>query len=207
MDLVDADLVTHFNPPDHEQPLCSDTPHGGWTDNSTALLGYIEDQALLEREPSERRVGATGQRPAYGLAYPDGIGDHRKHNPPYCGRLPVYRLGIDWGYLRGQHVTLVGPTYNITGYVLPDQLAPEPPRLPPVPAAAPTDPATRARWPRSTRAAGWMSTRHRLAGFPSSRGSGAGERGISEHNGSQRRRLRLRIGEVPASRSRGPSCG
>ncbi|MEQ4717988.1 hypothetical protein [Nonomuraea sp. B19D2] len=31
------------------------------TDNSTALLGYIEDQALLEREPSER---PSGGRPA-----------------------------------------------------------------------------------------------------------------------------------------------
>ncbi|MFF0869930.1 hypothetical protein ACFYUV_49815 [Nonomuraea sp. NPDC003560] len=77
-----------------------------------------------ERE-SQESAGYT-RCPKCGLTYPDGIGDHHRHNPPYCMRLPTYRVGIDWGYLRGQHVTLVGTRYTITGYVLPDQDAPDP---------------------------------------------------------------------------------
>lgn len=80
-----------------------------------------------ERCERDRRETADYTRcPACALPYPDGFGDHRRHNPPYCDPLPVYRLGTDWGYLRGQHVTLVGPSYTITGYVLPDQESPDP---------------------------------------------------------------------------------
>lgn len=64
--------------------------------------------------------------PTCGLAYPDGFGDHGTHNPPLCRPLPPYRLGVDWGYLRGQNVTLVWTNYEITGYVLLDQPAPDP---------------------------------------------------------------------------------
>jgi len=62
-----------------------------------------------------------------GLEYRDGIGDHHWHNPPYCTfGLPVYPLGVDWGYLRGQEVTLVGREYSVHGLVLADQDAPDP---------------------------------------------------------------------------------
>lgn len=62
-----------------------------------------------------------------GLQYRDGKGDHDRHNPPYCTfGLPVYPLGVDWGYLRGQHVTLVGREYSVHGLVLEDQEAPDP---------------------------------------------------------------------------------
>jgi hypothetical protein len=90
-------------------------------------LEHDEHRADCGRCEHERRESADYTRcPACGLTYPDGIGDHHTHNPPYCRPLPIYRLGIDWGYLRGQHVTLVGPTYNVTGYVLPDQDTPDP---------------------------------------------------------------------------------
>ncbi|SEU46871.1 hypothetical protein SAMN05421811_127167 [Nonomuraea wenchangensis] len=90
-------------------------------------LEHDEHRADCWRCEREREESADYTRcPKCGLAYPDGIGDHHRHNPPYCRPLPTYRVGIDWGYLRGQHVTLVGTHYNITGYVLPDQDAPDP---------------------------------------------------------------------------------
>ncbi|MFD7409954.1 hypothetical protein ACFV7R_47010 [Streptomyces sp. NPDC059866] len=62
-----------------------------------------------------------------GLEYRDGIGDHHQHNPPYCTLgLPTYPLGVDWGYLRGQHATFVGSEYSAHGLVLADQEAPDP---------------------------------------------------------------------------------
>lgn len=62
-----------------------------------------------------------------GLEYRDGVGDHRRHNPPYCTLgLPVFPLGVDWGYLRGQHATFVGREYSVHGLVLADQEAPDP---------------------------------------------------------------------------------
>ncbi|MEU8764993.1 hypothetical protein [Streptomyces sp. NPDC048659] len=61
-----------------------------------------------------------------GLAYRDGIGDHRRHNPPYCALgLPTYPLGTDWSYLLGQDVTLVGRSYSVHGHVHADQPAPD----------------------------------------------------------------------------------
>ncbi|WP_433382680.1 hypothetical protein [Streptosporangium sp. CA-115845] len=88
---------------------------------------HREHRADCPRCEHERQESADYTRcPKCGLAYSDGVGDHRAHNPPYCRRLPVYQLGVDWGYLRGQHVTLVGRDYTITGYVLPDQDAPDP---------------------------------------------------------------------------------
>ncbi|MGW7100326.1 hypothetical protein [Streptomyces sp. NPDC054838] len=64
--------------------------------------------------------------PKCGIPYPDGFEDHMVHTPPYCYRLSSYPTGIDWGYLRGQHVTLVGTHYTIHGLVPADQDAPDP---------------------------------------------------------------------------------
>ncbi|MEU4576108.1 hypothetical protein [Nonomuraea sp. NPDC023979] len=90
-------------------------------------LEHDQHRPDCDRCEHERQESADYTRcPKCGLAYPDGIGDHHRHNPPYCTRLPAYRLGIDWGYLRGQHVTLIGTHYTISGYVLPDQPAPDP---------------------------------------------------------------------------------
>ncbi|MFG3223089.1 hypothetical protein [Streptomyces sp. NPDC048185] len=76
-----------------------------------------------------------------GLEYRDGIGDHHWHNPPYCTfGLPTYPLGVDWGYLRGQEVTLVGREYSVHGLVLADQDAPDPQKYFPVMKMRRTDP-------------------------------------------------------------------
>ncbi|GHE32399.1 hypothetical protein GCM10017673_39160 [Streptosporangium violaceochromogenes] len=94
------------------------------------LIAHLEHKqyrtGCWKCEQDRKESAGYTRCPACGLTYPDGIGDHRRHNPPYCNALPVYRLGVDWGYLRGQHVTLVGRHYSVTGYVLPDQDTPDP---------------------------------------------------------------------------------
>ncbi|MGW3910523.1 hypothetical protein ACWEBX_03210 [Streptomyces sp. NPDC005070] len=63
--------------------------------------------------------------PKCAVPYADGARDHQRHNPPYCLPLPRYKLGVDWGYLRGQEVTLVGRD-RVHGLVLAEQEAPDP---------------------------------------------------------------------------------
>ncbi|MGW0188160.1 hypothetical protein ACWDV7_20645 [Streptomyces sp. NPDC003362] len=53
------------------------------------------------------------------------------HMPGYCFRLHPQPSGIDWSYLRGQDVRLVGTQYTITGHVPADQAAPDPADLMP----------------------------------------------------------------------------
>lgn len=90
-------------------------------------LEHDEHRADCLRCERERADSADYTRcPACGLTYPDGRGDHLRHTPPYCSPLPAYPLGIDWGYLRGQHVTLVGRDYSVHGLVLACQDAPDP---------------------------------------------------------------------------------
>uniref|UniRef100_UPI002ED20B4A hypothetical protein n=1 Tax=Streptomyces cellulosae TaxID=1968 RepID=UPI002ED20B4A len=61
-----------------------------------------------------------------GLAFPDGRFDLVTHTPGYCFRLHPQPSGIDWSYLRGQDVRLVGTHYTIRGHVPADQPAPDP---------------------------------------------------------------------------------
>lgn len=66
-----------------------------------------------------------------GLVFPDGRFDLTTHQPGYCFSLYAQPSGIDWSYLRGQDVRLVGTQYTITGHVPVDQEAPDPADLMP----------------------------------------------------------------------------
>lgn len=72
----------------------------------------------------EETAGYT-RCPKCSLPFPDGRGDSIAHGI-YCSPLPRYRLGVDWSYLRGQEVTLVGREYSVHGLVVVDQEAPDP---------------------------------------------------------------------------------
>ncbi|MFC7639636.1 hypothetical protein ACFQWA_28065 [Streptomyces thermogriseus] len=67
-----------------------------------------------------------------GVLFPDGRFDLIKHQPGYCFRLLPQPSGIDWSYLLGQDVRLVGRHYTITGHVPADQAAPDPADLSPL---------------------------------------------------------------------------
>ncbi|MFI1962422.1 hypothetical protein ACH46L_31645 [Streptomyces althioticus] len=75
-----------------------------------------------------------------GLAFPDGRFDLITHAPGYCFRLHPQPSGIDWSYLRGQDVRLVGTHYTIRGHVPADQAAPDPADLSPHLTLVRTDP-------------------------------------------------------------------
>ncbi|MGW9067840.1 hypothetical protein ACWGQT_00110 [Streptomyces yangpuensis] len=93
-----------------------------------------EEHAYHEKHTPECYLCERGRKesadytrcPKCGITYPDGFEDHMAHVPPYCYALPAYPTGIDWGYLRGQHVTLVGRDYSVHGLIIADQPAPDP---------------------------------------------------------------------------------
>lgn len=101
-------------------------------------VAHRDDCTACEDE-REKSAGYT-RCPKCGIPFPDGRADHSWHNPPYCSRIPAFRLGIDWGYLRGQEVTLVGRDYSVHGLVLADQEAPDPMAAYPVLRMRRTDP-------------------------------------------------------------------
>ncbi len=66
-----------------------------------------------------------------GVTFWDGRFDLIVHTPGYCFRLHPQPSGIEWSYLRGQDVRLVGTHYTIIGHVPADQAATDPTDLMP----------------------------------------------------------------------------
>lgn len=57
--------------------------------------------------------------PQCGGALPNGLHDWFAHTPPYCrGDIRRQPAGIDWSYLIGQDVELVGSSYSVHGRIL-----------------------------------------------------------------------------------------
>ncbi|MGA5183082.1 hypothetical protein ACPCBF_25410 [Streptomyces pseudogriseolus] len=65
------------------------------------------------------------------VTFRDGRFDLIVHTPGYCFKLHPQPSGIDWSYLLGRDVRLVGTHFTITGHVPADQTPPDPAELRP----------------------------------------------------------------------------